>query len=184
MKRRILSSPMRSVATGITSAKHPSRSLATLYFSGPSPISLCHSSSVSPERLPVGSSLRHLSTLPTPTPQSDDSRSDNNTTNADSSTAPAVTHQNNYLPIDFRTASQISGEESQILEVHLRPNQMLRAESGAMLYMTEGVTMETSMGLSGGSGGMSTGFTVRHYKCSTWRAFLLRRLILFQCLQS
>jgi len=40
---------------------------------------------------------------------------------------------------------------------------MLRAESGAMLYMTEGVTMETSMGLGGGGktsgGGFSAGLT-------------------------
>ncbi|KAL9186776.1 hypothetical protein ACHAXT_010496 [Thalassiosira profunda] len=65
-------------------------------------------------------------------------------------------------PIDFATASHISGEESQILEVRLQPNQMLRAESGAMLYMTHGVQMETSMGLGGkggGSSGLSAGFT-------------------------
>jgi len=37
---------------------------------------------------------------------------------------------------------------------------MLRAESGAMLYMTEGVDMETSMGLGGkSSGGLSAGMT-------------------------
>ena len=42
---------------------------------------------------------------------------------------------------------------------------MLRAESGAMLYMTHGVVMETSMGLGGTSGqhqqqsGLSAGFT-------------------------
>ncbi|KAL7544338.1 hypothetical protein ACHAWF_007730, partial [Thalassiosira exigua] len=35
----------------------------------------------------------------------------------------------------------------------LSPNQILRAESGAMLYVTEGVTMETSMGLDGAAGG-------------------------------
>ncbi|KAL3781911.1 hypothetical protein HJC23_004096 [Cyclotella cryptica] len=49
-------------------------------------------------------------------------------------------------PIDFTTSSTISGEESQILEVKLQEGQMLRAESGAMLYMTEGIQMETSMG--------------------------------------
>jgi len=92
-------------------------------------------------------------------PRNGESRSDNNTTNADAATNTAVSHQKSYLPIDFTTSSQISGEESQILEVHLCPNQILRAESGAMLYMTEGVNMETSMGLSGGSGGVSTGFT-------------------------
>eukprot|EP00978_Attheya_sp_CCMP212_P042307 scaffold255492_cov44-Attheya_sp.AAC.2 len=58
------------------------------------------------------------------------------------------------VPIDFDAASRISGEESQIVEVTLRPNQVLRAESGAMLYMTKGIHMETSMG----GGGMSSGF--------------------------
>jgi uncharacterized protein (AIM24 family) len=52
----------------------------------------------------------------------------------------------NLIPIDFDTSSYISGEESQILEITLRPNQILLAESGAMLYMTEGITMETSLG--------------------------------------
>lgn len=45
------------------------------------------------------------------------------------------------------------------MEVQLRPNQVLRAESGAMLYMTEGVSMETTMGTAGGGGGMSAGLT-------------------------
>ena len=38
---------------------------------------------------------------------------------------------------------------------------MVRAESGAMLYMTDGVHMETSMGLGGSSssGGLSAGLT-------------------------
>ena len=76
------------------------------------------------------------------------------------------------VPIDFATSSTITGDESQILQVHLRPGQMLRAESGSMLYMTHGVQMETSMGLNNGnnnsatnggggsgSGGLSTGIT-------------------------
>ena len=70
-------------------------------------------------------------------------------------------------PIDFTTQSQISGSESQILEIQLRPNQILRAESGAMLYMSQGITMETSMGVVGASSSSSpstssmfaTGFT-------------------------
>jgi len=67
----------------------------------------------------------------------------------------------NLLPIDYTTSSVITGEESQILEIQLKPNQMVRAESGAMLYMTDGVHMETSMGLGGNSsgGGLSAGFT-------------------------
>lgn len=63
-------------------------------------------------------------------------------------------------PIDFDTQSQISGSESNILEIQLRPNQILRAESGAMLYMTRGITMETSMGLVGASSSaFTTGLT-------------------------
>jgi Uncharacterized conserved protein len=50
------------------------------------------------------------------------------------------------VPIDFQASSQISGEESQILMVNLKPNQILRAESGAMLFMTEGIEMSTSLG--------------------------------------
>lgn len=56
-------------------------------------------------------------------------------------------------PIDFDVASKIEGNESQILTVTLEPGQVLRAESGAMMYMTEGVTMNTTTG-----GGLSTGF--------------------------
>lgn len=57
------------------------------------------------------------------------------------------------LPIDFDVASRVEGNESQIVTVELEPGQVLRAESGAMLYMDEGVTMETTTG-----GGMSAGF--------------------------
>ncbi|KAL7484402.1 hypothetical protein ACHAW6_010038 [Cyclotella cf. meneghiniana] len=64
-------------------------------------------------------------------------------------------------PIDFTTSSKISGEESQILEVKLQEGQMLRAESGAMLYMTEGIQMETSMGNFAGqqTSGIQTALT-------------------------
>jgi len=54
-------------------------------------------------------------------------------------------------PIDFNTSSAIAGEESQILQVNLKPNQILRAESGAMLFMTDGVEMTTSLGGKDGS---------------------------------
>jgi len=56
--------------------------------------------------------------------------------------------ENNKLPtklIDFQVASKIEGEESHIVTVELRPGEMLRAESGAMVYMTEGVVMETQL---------------------------------------
>ncbi len=62
-------------------------------------------------------------------------------------------------PIDFATSSSIEGEESQILKVDLEPNQVLRAESGAMIFMTQGIEMSTSLGGSGGtSSNISDGF--------------------------
>jgi len=56
-------------------------------------------------------------------------------------------------PIDFDASSRVSGSESQVLTVLLKTGQVLRAESGAMMYMTEGVRMETSTG-----GGFGAGF--------------------------
>lgn len=56
-------------------------------------------------------------------------------------------------PIDFDVAAKIEGNESQIVTIELRPNQVLRAESGAMMYMTDGVEMNTTTG-----GGLSAGF--------------------------
>lgn len=49
------------------------------------------------------------------------------------------------IPIDLRVAAKIEGEESHIATVQLSPGEVLRAESGAMLYMTHGVVMETSL---------------------------------------
>lgn len=57
------------------------------------------------------------------------------------------------LPIDFDIQSKIEGNESQIVTISLAPNQVLRAESGAMMYMTESVTINTTTG-----GGLSEGF--------------------------
>lgn len=57
------------------------------------------------------------------------------------------------IPIDFDVAGKIEGAESQIVTVALEPGQVLRAESGAMMYMTDGVTMDTTTG-----GGLSAGF--------------------------
>jgi len=68
--------------------------------------------------------------------------------------AVVVPPNNEYLPIDFDSSSHILGEESQIVTISLLPNQMIRAESGAMLYMTEGVQMNTTMG-----GDVSSGLT-------------------------
>ena len=57
------------------------------------------------------------------------------------------------IPIDFDIQSKVEGNESQIVTVTLEPNQVLRAESGAMMYMTENVTINTTTG-----GGLSEGF--------------------------
>ena len=99
--------------------------------------------------------IRHqFSSLPTP------SNSSSLQSKEESNNELAVDPYANLLPIDYTTSSVIKGEESQILEIQLRPNQMVRAESGAMLYMTDGVHMETSMGLGGSSsGGLSSGLT-------------------------
>lgn len=70
-------------------------------------------------------------------------------------------------PIDFDVASKIEGNESQIVTINLEPGQILRAESGAMMYMTDGVEMNTTTG-----GGISAGFqrmlTVRPISCGWW----------------
>jgi uncharacterized protein (TIGR00266 family) len=57
------------------------------------------------------------------------------------------------IPINFDEAAQIRGKESQIAVIELEPGQVLRAESGAMMYMTDGVEMSTTTG-----GGLSSGF--------------------------
>lgn len=74
------------------------------------------------------------------------------------------------VPIDFKASSTIEGEESQIVKIDLQPNQKVLAETGAMLYMTQGVEIET--GTSGGFGQglkrMMTGenFFVSHFTYS------------------
>ncbi|KAF0683231.1 Aste57867_24663 [Aphanomyces stellatus] len=62
----------------------------------------------------------------------------------ESPSATAVEEVPQYTPIDFSTAAQIVGQESQIVHITLQPNQKLRAESGAMIYMTDGVQMDTN----------------------------------------
>lgn len=47
--------------------------------------------------------------------------------------------------IDFRIAAKVEGDESHVATIELQPGEILRAESGAMLYMTQGVVMETKM---------------------------------------
>ncbi|MBV2247791.1 MAG: TIGR00266 family protein [Lentimicrobium sp.] len=48
---------------------------------------------------------------------------------------------------------QILGEEIQLVEIELDPNEGIRAEAGAMIYMDEGIEMQTNTG-----GGIFKGF--------------------------
>jgi len=84
------------------------------------------------------------------------SKSDNTPVTTSNNTSDLATTSSDGvvgLPIDFDVASKVEGNESQIVTVVLEPNQVLRAESGALMYMTDGVTMNTTTG-----GGMSAGF--------------------------
>lgn len=56
--------------------------------------------------------------------------------------------------LDLQSSSKIEGEESQIATITLKPGQVLRAESGSMLFMTSGVSMEATSGNAGMSGAM------------------------------
>ena len=41
---------------------------------------------------------------------------------------------------------QIFGDDMQIVEIELDPNEGVRAEAGAMMFMDEGIEMQTSTG--------------------------------------
>lgn len=64
-----------------------------------------------------------------------------------------------YLPVDFRTSSRIDGEESQVLTIELSPGQGVRAEAGAMVFMTDSIEMTTQL-LSGAMARFFTGQSV------------------------
>lgn len=95
---------------------------------------------------------RCLSSTTSPPPSSTDvaqsSSSSSVATTSESSSSSLPAH-----PIDFDVAAKIEGSESQIVTITLEPGQILRAESGAMMYMTDGVEMNTTTG-----GGLSAGF--------------------------
>ena len=82
----------------------------------------------------------------------------NNSSDSHDQTTPAVKQQS-FLPVDFETASQIDGEESQVLTIELRPGQGVRAEAGAMVFMTDSIQMETQL-LSGAMSRFLTGQSV------------------------
>lgn len=50
------------------------------------------------------------------------------------------------MPISHEIDYQIKGDDIQIVEIELDPNETVIAEAGAMLYMTDGITFETKMG--------------------------------------
>ena len=74
-------------------------------------------------------------------------------------TSSVIKHESNMIrseedgiiasPINFDTNSKIEGEESQIVIVDIAPNEVLRGESGNMIYMTDGIEMSTSLGNTG-----------------------------------
>ena len=49
--------------------------------------------------------------------------------------------------IDFQTQAKIEGDESHVATIRLHPGETLRAEAGAMLFMTEGVVSKFSISL-------------------------------------
>ena len=104
---------------------------------------ICFSSVHSSQRLKRP--CRALSTkndVPTSTRASEDSA----IVTTDSTAEGDVT---TYSNIDFEINSKIEGEESQVITVLLKPGECVRAESGSMIFMTEGVQMNTT--LSGAS---------------------------------
>lgn len=64
---------------------------------------------------------------------------------------PEPAHNRDARLIDFQVAAKIEGEESQIVTIQIEPGETLRAEAGNMLYMTEGVVMDTTLGGASGS---------------------------------
>jgi uncharacterized protein (AIM24 family) len=59
--------------------------------------------------------------------------------------------------VDFPSAVRIEGEETQVATITLQPGQSIRAESGSMIFMTSGITMETSSTISDGMKRFLTG---------------------------
>jgi len=70
---------------------------------------------------------------------------------SDTSTTPAVKTTDgsiepaSYTPVRFDTSAKIEGEESHVVTIRLREGECVRAESGNMLYMTDGVVMNTTL---------------------------------------
>ena len=72
--------------------------------------------------------------------------------------------------IDYK----IFGDDMQAVEIELDPGEAVRAEVGAMLYMEDGIQMQTSMGQEGGGFGSKLFAGLK--RVLTGRAFLLPRM--------
>eukprot|EP00904_Undaria_pinnatifida_P000786 jgi/Undpi1/10708/HiC_scaffold_29.g13156.m1 len=67
-------------------------------------------------------------------------------------TAELADHLADVKPLDFDMASRIEGQESQMVSFELEPGQVVRAEAGNLVYMEDGIEMDTSTG--GGASSM------------------------------
>ncbi|CAM9603281.1 unnamed protein product [Ectocarpus sp. 4 AP-2014] len=71
------------------------------------------------------------------------------------SNAPAATEQDHLAlakPLDFDMASKVEGQESQMVTFELEPGQVIRAEAGNLVFMEDGIEMDTNTG--GGASSM------------------------------
>ncbi|CAM9744469.1 unnamed protein product [Ectocarpus fasciculatus] len=71
------------------------------------------------------------------------------------SNAPAATEQDHLAlakPLDFDMASKVEGQESQMVTFDLEPGQVIRAEAGNLVFMEDGIEMDTNTG--GGASNM------------------------------
>ena len=66
-----------------------------------------------------------------------------------SSTPAAVVVE--YSPVDFAAKSKIEGSESHIVTINLQPGECVRAESGSMVFMTDSIVMNTTLGAGASS---------------------------------
>ncbi|CAM9510778.1 unnamed protein product [Scytosiphon promiscuus] len=74
---------------------------------------------------------------------------------AGSSNAPVAADQDHLAlakPLDFDMASKVEGQESQMVTFELEPDQVIRAEAGNLIFMEDGIEMDTNTG--GGASSM------------------------------
>jgi hypothetical protein len=64
----------------------------------------------------------------------------------EASEIPKAGNPTELKPIDFDSQSSVEGLETQVLSIDLEPNQLLTAETGNLLFMTDGVAMAASSG--------------------------------------